>query len=268
MENKIKSEWFRVSKQNPCKICEKEDWCTFCEDGASCCMRVMSQKPMKNGGYLHKITDDIPRPIHFVKRQEVQIDCDKLIDSWKKATTPKSMIIFAEKLGVDPMSLHLLGCTWGYPENAWAFPMKNEFGKVVGIRLRNESGHKWAVRGSKSGIFIPDMEPNSKTLFIVEGPTDCAASLSLGFYSIGRPSCLGSEETIKKFIENKKIKEAVIVADNDEAGVSGAQRLQNEINVSSCILILPCKDTREFLNNGGTKQVIESMIKNLIWTTK
>lgn len=267
MKNNLKLEWFRVSKQNPCVICSKEDWCTY-SHGIVCCMRVMSHKPMKNGGYMHKITDDIPRPIQIVKKQEVKIDCEELIKSWYKLTTPKSMIIFAEKLGVDPMALHLLGCTWAYPENAWAFPMKDEFGKTVGIRLRNEIGQKWAVRGSKSGIFIPNMEPTSKTLYIVEGPTDCAACLSLGFFAIGRPSCLGNDEAIRNFIGLNKIKEVVIIADNDEPGIAGANKLQNEIKVSSCILILPCKDIREFLNNGGTKEVIESMIKNLIWTKK
>lgn len=265
-------EWLRVSKNNPCVICSKPDWCTFQEDGSACCMRIMSSTPMKNGGYFHRSEGNERTIYNHPFKKEIKpsedLDAQSLWEKWNKQLTPKSLIIHSEKLGVDPMALKLLGCVWAYPHNAWAFPMKNHLGKIIGIRLRNELGQKWAVKGSKQGLFIPDMSPSSKTLFVVEGPTDCSACLSLGFYSIGRPACVGCEDFIQLFCRENKIKEVVIVADNDMAGINGAEKLKAQLKFNSCLLILPTKDIREFFINGGTKTVIESMIKNLIWNKK
>ncbi len=267
-----KAAWFRVTKQNVCQICKKEDWCCFADTGAILCMRVPSNRPSQGmaGGWLHNIGDThripyvpIPKPIISTP----EIDCEKILSEWGKQSTPQSLIIFAEKLGVDPMSLYALGCVWSHENNAWAFPMKNENKKCIGIRLRNEVGQKWAVRYSKSGLFIPTQNLNPKeTLFICEGPTDTAASLCLGLQAIGRPSCQGLEEVTNNFIHINKIRSVVLVADNDDPGINGMGKLQSQLTVNSCILILPSKDMREFYCSGGTKVIIDSILKNLIWT--
>src|SRR6185295_4140079 len=95
---------------------------------------------------------------------------------------------FAATLGVKSEALEALGCAWAEPYRAWAFPMRNGDRNVIGIRLRNDAGHKWAVKGSKQGLFSPSY-PASQTGFICEGPTDTAAALSIGLWAIGRPSC-------------------------------------------------------------------------------
>ena len=46
-------------------------------------------------------------------------------------------------------------------------------------------------RGGREGLFIPrDLDP-AAGLWVVEGPTDCAALLGLGIEAVGRPSCSG-----------------------------------------------------------------------------
>jgi len=57
------SQWIRVSKHLPCKICKSADWCSITRDGAVAkCMRVESgcfkSKDDRNGGhyYLHRLT--------------------------------------------------------------------------------------------------------------------------------------------------------------------------------------------------------------------
>jgi hypothetical protein len=50
---------------------------------------------------------------------------------------------------------------------------------VIGIRLRNDLGRKWAVTGSRQGLFLPGPHPG-QTVLIVEGPTDAAAAVDLG----------------------------------------------------------------------------------------
>lgn len=47
--------WSRVDRDEPCDVCGKPDWCTRADDGsAACCMRVESERPLKNGGWLHR----------------------------------------------------------------------------------------------------------------------------------------------------------------------------------------------------------------------
>ncbi|NLS92478.1 MAG: hypothetical protein GXX96_09970 [Planctomycetaceae bacterium] len=57
-------EWRRCSRRFPCRICGKSDWCGYTgpEDDptAALCMRVESDKPAKNGGWLHILRDDGP----------------------------------------------------------------------------------------------------------------------------------------------------------------------------------------------------------------
>ena len=258
-----KSQWFRVSKENPCPICKKQDWCTLSKDVA-CCMRVQSKTFAKNGGWIHKLSDDAPKYVPQAKREEIKIDVKSIYQKWNNETKPDSLKGFAELLKLEVMALCLLGCAWAPESEAFAFPMMDERCQTIGIRLRNVYGKKWAVKGSKQGIFIPEIE-FTKRLYIVEGPTDTAAALSLGFSVIGRPSCLGCEEMILQFIDIQKIKEVVIIADNDDVGIRGAEKLRSMLKVPSCLLIPPCKDVREFLQLGGTKEVLESMIKSLVW---
>lgn len=233
-------------------------------------MRIQSGKPMKNGGWLHNGKTDFKPYIPTVRREvKEEIDFISLWNRWKIASTPNSLIIFAEKLGIDPMALHLIGCAWSFNDNAWAFPMKYSDGSIIGIRLRTEAGQKYAVKGSRSGLFISDHPINQKeNLYICEGPTDTAAALCMGLQAIGRPSCLGLEEMISYFITINKVKRCVILSDNDDAGLKGSSRLQERIKIASCVLTLPCKDVREFYTDGGTKQMMESSLKNLIWTKK
>ena len=46
----------RVSKQHPCPVCGRPDWCGIAEDGVvAVCMRVESNQTAKNGGWVHVI---------------------------------------------------------------------------------------------------------------------------------------------------------------------------------------------------------------------
>ncbi|HMF56750.1 MAG TPA: toprim domain-containing protein [Pyrinomonadaceae bacterium] len=226
-------------------------------------MRVESDCQTRNSGWLHKSNDVIPvytKP--KVVEVEQTIDVESLWLKWFEATDYKRMGILAAELGVTADVLCALGCAWN--DQAWAFPMKDANDEIVGIRLRGTDGRKWAVKGSKQGLFIPSVDIES-TMFIVEGVTDAAAALTLGLYAIGRPSCLGCEEMIVNHIRAHKIRRAVIVADNDEPGQRGAMKLKNHLPVFSCIWTPPTKDLREFVNLGGNSLLIEASIKDLVW---
>lgn len=191
----------------------------------------------------------------------------------------------AAELGVSQSSVVLIGAAWSAVHKAWAFPMRDGDGKVVGIRLRESSGNKYAVTGSQSGIFMHDCFPakSDKKLaaYLPEGPTDTMALISLGFFAIGRPSCNSGGEYIKHALKRLGIHRAVIVADNDELktrpdgttwrpGIDGARKLKRELDIASCIWMPPApfKDLREFYRNGGTREMIESEINKKIWSKK
>jgi hypothetical protein len=271
--HEIQMNWLRTNRSNPCKICEHPDWCTFSEIGA-CCMRVQSSRPMKNGGWLHRL-DAAPIRLASPEPTRPTIDAERLARGWFNHTTRADFNRLAGLLGVSPESLIALKCGWSVEHCAWSFPMRDGAGRVCGIRLRNESGRKWSVTGGREGIFLPATQPNG-TAFVCEGPTDAAALLTLGKFVIGRPSCSGGIAHLSATVGRLRIHQAVIIADNDEdkflpngnrwnPGLDGAKRLAEEIGVPCAILILPCKDCREFLSLGGTSELLDSLVQSCVW---
>lgn len=255
------SKWYRVTKKRACAVCSHPDWCTYSSDGASCCMRVQSEKVMRNGGYLHRPDGVFIAPVPVRKAiEEPKPDFAALWDRYSNQTDAQHLDGFAMSLGVDTDALKAIGCAWA--EYAWAFPMRDEWGAVIGIRLRNGEGKKWSVKGSKSGLFYSP-ETEDRTLWITEGPTDTAAAMSIGLHAVGRPSCLGQEGMLAAYIKGHRVKRVVIVADNDEPGLRGAAKLQKELKISSCVWCPPVKDLREFVNLGGDLALIRASTKDL-----
>lgn len=265
------SEMIRVTRANKCPICGHDTWCLI---GRSViiCMRVVSQKPraFKGGevGYIHAHPDPNKKMAYEPKpdRKPPQVNAKRVLHDWARAhqTAQLRLPILARDLGVTPGALASLECQANGNPRTWGFPMKDGYGNYIGIRLRNEWGKKWAVMGSQAGIFIPDIKPQSRML-VVEGPTDTAAGLDLGFYTVGRPSCSGGVTHIVDHVKRARVKEVVIVSDNDEPGIRGAAELQRWLTVPSCVLLLPTKDLREFIKFGD-KSTIDSMIEQLVWT--
>lgn len=257
--------WIRVTRTDPCPICNKPDWCSVHPDIGICCMRVDNGRQLRNGGYLHKIGE---RKITYTppkKTESVVINAPKLMAKFQRETTSDHLRYLADNLGVSIDSLVKLGAAWAGEKDAWAFPMYDWKRDIVGIRLRKFDGSKLAVKGSKQGIFIPDLNFKGQTLYICEGPTDTAAALTLGLHAVGRPSCLGSVNDMCMFIQRAFVKDAVIIVDNDTPGVNGSAVLSAALPVSSCQIVLPAKDMRQFVNNGGTRKILDSIVKSVIW---
>ena len=135
----------------------------------------------------------------------------------------------------------------------------------TGIRLRSDSGDKWALTGSRQGIFLPEAPPPGEDVCICEGPTDLAALLSLGLWGIGRPSCTGGALEIAAFCRRRGIRSLTILADNDGPGRAGAERLAAETRLRARIVSLPAKDVREAVRLGASKATIEACINNASW---
>lgn len=274
-------EWFRVNRYRVCEICDHADWCTYSDLGA-CCMRVESNKPMKNGGWLHGARSSrVEQPLY--KRPmtgsspAAPIDFLKLITRWRKEKAGE-LEPLAATLGVRQQDLVDLHACWAPDHRAFAFPMFDAEGNITGIRLRNDR-YKWSVEGSHPGLFIPFSAMNRVPLdmvLITEGPTDTASALTLGFFAIGRPTCRGCEQLVVDVLHQLTVKDVVVCYDNDEhfdkrgkliqPGARGADSLCKMIpwpfRVSK--FIPPTKDLRAFLAMGGTRELLLSVINGSV----
>ncbi len=190
--------------------------------------------------------------------------------TFRESLTATQIAEHAAILGVSVDSLQRLGAGWcdHYLREdgsicrtaALAFPMRGADGQVIGIRLRNDRGQKWAIPGSFNGLFVPKRMRVDGPLFIVEGPTETAAMLDLGFAVIGRPgNTAGCEllvEFAKKFLPRRHI---IIFRNNDPAGsdalrltLLGASRLAAELMAANAAkyasIITPpeTKDVRDW----------------------
>ena len=85
---------------------------------------------------------------------------------------------------------------------------------------------KWSYRGGRGGLFVPDgTATNLHRLFICEGPSDAAALLSIGLPAVGRTRCQGAMPATFIFVRRIGAHDVAIVADHDEAGRNGSNRL-------------------------------------------
>ncbi len=258
----------RVSKLVPCPICKKPDWCRVFADGWVECMRVQSAKPAKSGGWMHSQRELSPGPVRFTPPSPrvgvPTINATKLHRDWLAATTPTQLAEFASALGLSVAALEAANAAWAAPHSAWAFPMCDGHGNVVGIRLRRADGFKFAVRGSRQGIFIANVPPQP-WLFVCEGPTDTAAAVELGLFAVGRPNCCCGGADIKIYARRHQCHRVVVVSDNDKPGLDGARKVGGELKLPFAVYVPPAKDLREFVRLGGTRQMIENTVKGTIW---
>ena len=146
--------------------------------------------------------------------------------------------------------------------------MRRGDGRIIGLRIRNSEADKWSWPASKAGIFTTGPHDAKQPLYVCEGPTSLAAMHTMKFNALGRPSCAGQEDIVNEFIKLNRVREVVICADDDphEAGMRGAEKLQETLKVRS-VIITCCghKDPRAFLQAGGTREVLENVVRSQIW---
>ena len=261
----------RVSRQHLCPICAKHNWCSYSEDGAiAICMRVSNGaiKQTRNGGWLHRLRElpwqPTPGHVHHVwlpASREVRADLTQLATRFRATVNPDNLHRLGISLGLSVNSLNRLGIGWSEDHRAWSFPMVDCRGNVLGIRLRQRNGFKFAVTGGHDGLFVPHSQENEcggSPLIICEGATDTAAVLDLGFsLVVGRPSCTGGAKLLIELVNAWKTADVVILSDGDDAGRRGAETLAALLLAYLKIvrIIEPpagIKDARAWLRAGAT----------------
>jgi hypothetical protein len=272
-----RSTWHRVNQRRPCPICSKPDWCVFSgpEDSptAVICARIESPKLCGQSGWLHILDTSGPTWSPHIRKIEISaaristsnIDLDKLAEQYRNSVKREALDKLARSLGLTVVSLQRLGVGWSAKHSAWAFPMQDAHGKVIGIRLRLYSGKKISVKGCREGLFIPKALDNQGSFLIAEGPTDTAALLDLGFSAVGRPHCYGGIKLLVDHVRKLNPPEVVIVADADVPGQRGANSLACVLIAysKSVRIITPphgIKDAREWKQCGATQADVQVMI--------
>ncbi len=280
--NLAPSSWLRVTRQRPCPICQKSHWCTYTSDGRLvCCMRVESAKVLRNGGWLHRVGDGGGRaaaPARPPRRvsDAALFDAGAYHSALLARGDWRDVDGLALSLGLCPYALATLEPVWDHWHDAWAFPMRDGTGKVVGIRLRANDGRKWSVKGSREGIFFDPKVGRVPVVMFCEGPTDTAAAISLGFAAVGRPSCSGALEQTRAFCFRHGVQKVIVMADQDAPhrrpdgsvwypGWDGAERLVAVLELPFKVVMPPAKDLRAWVIEGATVAAVAAVVTNATW---
>ena len=282
------SDWKEVNKTNPCECCGRTGWCSYSNAEGSrthYCMRPSKPefripdgykviKETGDGGVIVALAKD-DRDDSWKPRKKPLIAKSKnlRLDDWTgmqamlwSSAKQSDIDELARNLGIDSFGLVLLGIGYHKKQDAFSFPMFDEDFNIIGMRLRTNQGQKFAIKGSRSGIFgIPGemFTRVGKPVLIAEGPTDTAALIGLGYpESLGRPSCSGGTDILMKMLPGHDV---VIVSDGDDAGRAGAKSLAAKLSkVASRVRIIrpPAKDIRQWVQDGGTKSAVDFLIDN------
>lgn len=286
----------RVTRQHPCPVCGRPKYCVLLHGARLVlCTRVEvgSKRPSRDGsGWLHVLQDNptTTRGTRTVTLDPPPPDLRPIVEDAAVTTPAAWLASLAESLGLRSSSgaaaLRRLGahrpryavdallllsprdeqqaldlrrqCAWLARADAIAaFPMQRR-GRIVGVRLRDaRTGRKLALRGGREGAFVPDGVVPGEPTWIVEGPTDCAAVLSIGLPSIGRPSATGHDAVVE-LVRAVRPAAVVVVADRDgDHNARVGQRTADDLAVRLALLV---PDVRTILPPGGAKDARAAVI--------
>ena len=166
--------WRRVSRREPCPICQHADWCGVSSDGVVChCMRVESANPCPSGGWFHFLKERPKRmPVRMGPKPPVRprmFNAELTMAGFRAEFEAPgggkdifdSLVEVSNELNLCAADIDRLLVGRSAFHGAWAFPMLDGMGKCVGIRLREYGGSgKWSVGGSRDGLFYdPELKP-------------------------------------------------------------------------------------------------------------
>lgn len=192
-------------------------------------------------------------------RTKPSVDWVERAARYVRATSEARLAEFARALGVTPEALGAIDCGWD--GRKFTFPERDAKGSVVGIATRNPDGRKGFMKGGKRGLIVPrDLDDRFGIVFVVEGPTDVAACLSMGLVAVGRPSARAGVAHLVALLRDRDV---IIVGENDQKddgkwpGRDGAKAVGLKLATEWDSVVrwtLPpdnAKDARSWLNHRG-----------------
>jgi hypothetical protein len=223
-------------------------------------MRVASDKPTKNGGYIHRLSDDWtpprferPKPL----KPKPQRNWSALAAKYHAAMTADGFAHLSFELGLSIETFKAIRVGWDGSQSRYTFPMRNAAGNVVGIRTREKHGKRSISGSDGNGLFFVPSMVSADYLIVCEGPTDTAALIDAGFNSsVGKPSCKLGDDYVVEVLRNLKPAAVLLIPDSDSHGLKGFTILANAIlqsgvmpfeRIDSLIPPQPLKDVRQWL---------------------
>lgn len=221
--------WIRVRRSSPCEICHAPDWCSRSGDGqVVCCMRVQSDKPVKSGGWIHRLDATLPIAAYLErtrKTEPTKLSAEQVAElakvMYEHSSAAGHRRDLASKLGVFEWALDWLRVGYGSDKRGIfaSFPSKDENGWIIGITRRYGDGSKMTYPGTRnSGLFYElDWYKNKGSLLVVEGGSDVAACVSERLVAIGRPSNIGGGQRIASMLKAVQwTRKVVVVGERDQ----------------------------------------------------
>src|SRR5260370_28852744 len=149
--DKLNSNWREVGKTFRCPVCAHDSWCVYTSQ-VVLCMRTAGgkRKTFRDGqvGYLYKLNGEYPAPPPAKEKIERPApDMGRLNNQWRSETPAERLEALSKSLSLPGSSLVALETAYAKERGAYAFPMRDGSMRIVGIRLRTESGLKFAVTG-------------------------------------------------------------------------------------------------------------------------
>tara|TARA_R110000803_G_scaffold54536_3_gene111257 strand:+ start:2513 stop:3439 length:927 start_codon:yes stop_codon:yes gene_type:complete len=255
-----------VSRNRPCPVCGKADWCAVADDGsAAICQRVESRKRMPKGGYLHRfesneslpnISMTVPKPKTAKPKMSPEELASRQI-GFLNSITDIDYQVLAKAQGVSVGTLRYfgVGChfSFDHASECYTIPQRSLDGELCGFRTMSKTPErdKRSITGSRSGAFFDRNQisrqaiEESNYLLICEGFSDAMLAYDLGFKTvIGRSNCVGELDQITNLVGNIQPKYLLIVPDADSPGRDGTQELiraieQTEANTEISNIGLP-----------------------------
>lgn len=231
-----KSDWKRVSRTQRCPICDGADNCSVSSDGGAVwCGRVEqgSQRQNAGGQFLHLLGDGQQRrdersyehPSHRRQRRAAEKpmarpDFDHIArTAFCRPDAVQRRQELAAVLGVSTTALEQLRVgPWGLKDGLhWLFPERDASGRIIGLNRRYRNGDKKTWPSSDRGlIYCDNWQAFEGPVYLVEGPSDTAAMLSLGLCVVGRPSNTGGVEHLVELLTPlPSDRELIVLGEND-----------------------------------------------------
>jgi hypothetical protein len=188
-----------------------------------------------------------------------QLDLAALHRSALKKTTPEKIEELAISLGVSINSLHELQVAWSESDQCWLFPERDHQKRIIGLLQRFPDGTKRFVSGGKRGLYIPtSFSVRKSEIIVVEGGSDTAAGLTLGWNVVGRPSASDGVALLIPLLKSANGR-ILVLGDNDpkrdgswpgrRGAEQSAQRLGAALRTDVFVTSIPMKfkDLRELV---------------------
>ncbi len=169
----------------------------------------------------------------------------------------------------DGVPLDVWGTLASDEGTRWAIAERNADGEVVGTAYRLPDGSKKSKPGGKRGLILPwPLDAYAGTgaddpVFVCEGASDTAAVLGLGLHAVGLPMAGQCGEWLAALLKGRH---AVVVADADEAGTRGTDKIVGALmpDCASVRRIVPpkgAKDARAAIIDGATAEDFLALAK-------